>query len=62
MKNFKKNIQLQQQQPENGTEVKVADDMNNFFTQDILRDRIKAIEKKFSEIKTNFHKNLSSIS
>ena len=61
MKNFKKNIPLQQQS-ERGTEIKVADDMNSFFTQDILKDRIKAIEKKFSEIKTNFHKNLSSIS
>ncbi len=61
MKKFKNNIQLQQP-AEKGVAAKVQDDINTLGTQDILRDRIKAIEKKFSELKYNFHKNLSSIS
>jgi len=62
MKKFKNNIQLQQHQTEKGVTVSAQDDIDTLGTQDILRERIKAIEKKFSELKYNFHKNLSSIS
>ena len=61
MKNTGTKIQSQQQQQQIA-EGKIAADDGGFNTQDMLRDRIKAIEKKFSEIKTNFHKSLSSIS
>ena len=46
MKKFKNNIQLQQHQTEKGVTVSAQDDIDTLGTQDILRERIKAIEKK----------------
>ncbi|MGF2414004.1 hypothetical protein [Ferruginibacter sp.] len=37
-------------------------DIDTFYAQDILRDRIKALEKMYTELKCNFQKYVSSIS
>lgn len=56
------NIIIQQQQAEKPDELKPKEEDNTSSTQDLLRDRIKAVEKAYDEIKFNFHKSLSSIS
>lgn len=62
MKKSDSNIKLQEQRPERASGVKPKEEKNTFCTQDMLRDRIKAVEKAYNEIKSNFHKSLSSIS
>lgn len=37
-------------------------DIDTFYAQDILRDRIKALEKMYTELKCNFQKYVASIS
>jgi len=51
----------QQQRLENDAEKKSLYDINALCSQDILRDRIKEVEKKYIELKCNFMKFLSGV-
>lgn len=62
MKKCDSNIIIQQQEAEKPDGLKPKEEVNTSSTQDLLRDRIKAVEKAYHEIKFNFHKSLSSIS
>jgi hypothetical protein len=62
MQKLENDIAIQQQRLEKDCELKNQYDVDAFCTQDILRDRIKAIEKTFIELKCNFLKYISAIS
>jgi len=62
MQKLENDIAIQQQRLEKDCELKDQYDVDAFCTQDILRDRIKAIEKTFIELKCNFLKYISAIS
>ena len=53
-------LDLQQQRLKNDAEKKTLYDIDALCSQDILRDKIKEIEKKFIELKCNFMKYVSS--
>ncbi|GAB2816651.1 hypothetical protein [Ferruginibacter profundus] len=62
MQKLENDIAIQQQRLEKDCVLKDQYDVDAFCTQDILRDRIKAIEKTFIELKCNFLKYISAIS
>lgn len=53
-------LDLQQQRLKNDAEKKTLYDIDALCSQDILRDKIKEIEKKFIELKCNFMKYVST--
>ena len=54
-------LDQQQQRLKTDTATKYLYDIDSLCSQDILRDRIKEIEKKYLELKYNFMKFLSTI-
>jgi len=62
MKKLEDDIELQQNRLSKDCEIKNQYDIDAFCTQDILRERIKAIEKTYIELKCNFLNYLASIS
>lgn len=62
MKKLESDIEVQQQRLAKDCELKTNYDVDAFCTQDILRDRIKAIERTYVELKCNFLNYLATIS
>lgn len=62
MKQLEDDIEVQQKRLAKDCELKNQFDIDAFCTQDILRDRIKAIEKTYIELKCNFLNYVASIS
>jgi hypothetical protein len=62
MKKLEDDIEMQQNRLNKDCEIKNQYDIDAFCTQDILRERIKAIEKTYIELKCNFLNYLASIS
>jgi hypothetical protein len=62
MKKLESDIIIQQQRLAKDCELHMQYDVDAFCTQDILRERIKAIEKMYIELKCNFLNYLSAIS
>lgn len=62
MKQLEDDIEVQQKRLAIDCELKNQFDIDAFCTQDILRDRIKAIEKTYIELKCNFLNYVASIS
>lgn len=62
MKKLEDDIEVQQKRLAKDCELKNQFDIDAFCTQDILRDRIKAIEKTYIELKCNFLNYIASIS
>jgi len=54
-------LDQQQQRLKKDTEKKYLHDIDSLCNQDILRDKIKEIEKKYIELKCSFMKFLASI-
>jgi hypothetical protein len=54
--------EVKQKRVANDSEFKNQYDIDTFYAQDILRDRIKALEKTYSELKSNFLNYVASIS
>jgi hypothetical protein len=54
-------IEEQQQRLAKDCELKSLYDIDAFCTQDILRERIKAIEKTYIDLKCNFMNYLSTL-
>ena len=62
MKKLNEDIEVQQKRLANDCATKSEYDMDAFCTQDILRDRIKEIEKAYFELKCNFLNHVATIS
>lgn len=61
MKQLNTELGIQQQRLEKDAAQKSLYDINALCSQDILRDRIKDVEKKYIELKCNFMKFLSGV-
>jgi hypothetical protein len=62
MKKLENDIDIQQQRLAKDCELTTNYDIDAFCTQDILRERIKAIERTYVELKCNFLNYMASIS
>lgn len=61
MKQLNTELGIQQQRLEKDAAQQSLYDINALCSQDILRDRIKDVEKKYIELKCNFMKFLSGV-
>jgi molecular chaperone GrpE (heat shock protein) len=62
MKRLESDIDTQQQRLAKDCEMTLDYDIDAFCTQDILRERIKAIERTYVELKCNFLNYIATIS
>ena len=61
MNQLEDDLLLQQQRLQKNFELQHVDDIESFCMQDILRERIKEIEKAYVELKCNFLNYVSNI-